>query len=89
MIDPRIMIPHAGSEIAEENCNLEQRAAPGAIFGAGIELAHAVADSSTNQIGASESDARDPDLAEVIDRWSVLPEVVRLAVMAIVRSVAK
>ena len=32
---------------------------------------------------------RDADLSEVADRWATLPEAVRLAVMALVRSAGR
>jgi len=30
--------------------------------------------------------AVDPELAEVVDRWAMLPEAVRLAILALVRT---
>ena len=37
----------------------------------------------------ADSAPTDPDLAELIDRWPALPEVVRTAVMAMVRRPAE
>jgi len=87
--DTRIMIPPVGREIPEEYGASEDSAARGAAVGAENKHAQAADGSRTEQTRATLSDALDPNLDEVIDRWNELPEVVRLAVLAVVRSAPK
>jgi len=84
--DTRIMIPPACDEIPEENGNTEQSAAPGAAASAENIWGRANAVVSTEVNQAAPLTEHDTDLAEVVDCWSRLPEAVRLAVMALVRS---
>ena len=73
-------------ENPEEYVNCEQGAAPGAAVSA--ETAGEQADATVcNTVNpAAPLTERDADLSEVADRWATLPEAVRLAVMALVRS---
>ena len=76
----------ASAENAGEYVLSEQSAAPEAAVSAetGGEQADAAAGSAANQ--TAPPTGHDADLSEVADRWATLPEAVRLAVMALVRS---
>jgi len=79
----------AGAENAVEYGLSEQSAAPGAAVSA--ETAGEQADATVcNTVNpAAPLTERDADLCEVADRWATLPDAVRLAVMALVRSVSR
>jgi hypothetical protein len=76
-------------EKPEEYGNSELSAAPGAAFGAENKHTQPAAGDGIERKELAAADACDPDLAEVVDRWGTLPEAVRLAVMAVVRSASK
>jgi len=76
-------------ENAEEYRISELSAASGAAVSAekGGEQAEATAGKEANQ--TAPMGGYDPDLAEVANRWATLPDAVRLAVMALVRSASR
>ncbi len=79
----------AGAENAEEYGLSEQSAAPGAAVSAETngEPVDAAASNAANQ--TAPLTGHDADLSEVADRWATLPGAVRMAVMALVRSVSR
>ncbi len=66
--------------------NSGQGAARGAAVGAAIEPLATVATGSGVGQDAAPGATQDAELGEVIDRWATLPDPVRLAVLALVRS---
>lgn len=80
------MIPPMTPENAGECADSHPSAARGAALGAdnGVELADA---SSGNAAQVIELVAGgDAELAAVVDRWATLPEAIRLAILALVRT---
>lgn len=80
------MSPRATPEFSGESDDSNQSAARGAADSAenGGEQADAAAGNEANLIAPVTG--YDADLSEVADRWATLPDAVRLAVMALVRS---
>lgn len=80
------MSPRATPEFSGESEDSKQSAAPGAVGSAenGAEQAEAADGNEANQTAPMAG--YDPDLSEVANRWATLPDPVRLAVMALVRS---
>lgn len=83
------MSPPATSAIPGESDDSQRSAAPGAAVSAETdgEHAHAAAGNAANHTAAITG--YDPDLSEVANRWATLPDAVRLAVMALVRSASR
>ncbi len=83
------MSPRATSENTGENNDSELGAAPGAAVSAenaGEQGDAAKRNASNLTVSVPGHDA---NLIEVADRWATLPDAVRLAVMALVRSASR
>jgi hypothetical protein len=83
---PRIMIPPAMPIKAGKNADQGLSAARGAAVGA--ENSHGSGDASCGIVGQNRalSAGVDPELAEVAELWATLPDPIRQAIMALVRS---
>ena len=83
------MSPRATSEFSGECDDSKQSAARGAAVSAGSrgEQADAAGGKAANQ--AASMTGHDADLSEVANRWATLPDAVRSAVMALVRSASR
>ncbi len=73
-------------ENAGEFDGFDRSAARGAAVGAGNGTDRATASTGKTGQGTAPPAADNPELAEVIDRWQALPEAVRLAILALVRT---
>ncbi len=73
-------------ENAGEFDGFDRSAARGAAVGAGNGADRATASTGKTGQRTAPQLADDPELTEVIDHWATLPEAVRLAVLALVRT---
>lgn len=83
------MSPRATSEFSGESDDSKQSAARGAAVSTENpgEQADAALGNEANQTAPMAG--YDPDLSEVANRWATLPDAVRTAVMALVRSASR